>query len=425
MNRNASAAVFFLLAIATCVAQGTPSAADANGATLLRHDFTVYDPQYAAEFAVRGAHIRDLETEMAAAEAKGIPNTCAHQILFEAGTLLFTTADFKRVDRLIDNLVVSIAHPSADKQDANGMWGSCSEQWYLKLDNTYDHLMNDSHGRSEKGPRLPMPAFLEPVATPATLKAYLDSIAVSDVQHNGVDHGLEFNLAVSDLLRFLVLGEPLNYKVDPALHDAFLAYLMGPYRNHQTGFWGERYRRDGHEDFNDDISTTFHIVSYLHGNVPEMPQLLNTLFALKDLNAPAGWLSHGQYWNHNNVDVITEFRYAWPTASPAQRKQISMEIERMLIWCIDDSLQPDGSFKRTTGDPSIEYAEYFGTAFLARIGYFNPALRFWTDRTFPEAAEVKQRIQNFAEKNKDSDPTGGGYHDVLSELDTHEFNKQQ
>jgi hypothetical protein len=409
--------VSFLGGVSACVAQGAPpSDADANASTRLRQDFIVFDPQYVSHFAARGARLSALKAEMVAAESKGIPNVCAHQILFEAGTLLMTTADFKRVDRRIGDLVTAIARPSADKQDADGLWGNCSEQWYLKLDNTFDHLNIESHGRSDDAPPQPMPRFLDRVNTPAKLRAYLDSVAVSDVQHEGVDHGLELNLAISDLLRLLVLGEPMGYKVDPVLHDAFLEMLIGPYRNHQTGFWGERFRRDGREDFVDDISTTFHIVSYLKGKVPEMPQLLDTLFALKSLNSPAGWLSMGQYWNHNNVDVVTEFRYAWPVATAAQRQMIAAEIDRMLSWCLKDSLQPDGSFKLTVGDPSTAYAEYFGTAFLARIGYFNRALRFWTDRDFPEADEVKQRIRRFAEKNKDSDPSGGGYQDVLGEL---------
>jgi hypothetical protein len=79
-------------------------------------------------------------------------------------------------------------------------------------------------------------------------------------------------------------------------------------------------------------------------------------------------------------------------------------------------LQPDGSFKVHVADGSIEDAEYYGTSFLARIGYFDPAQRFWTDREFPDAAEVKKRILGFVSGHKGSGPTGDDYHSTLELL---------
>lgn len=400
-----------------CAAQAPQPAPPDPSAIALRHDFTVFDPQYPGEFLARALRMSALKNKVVAQEVSGVKNDCARQILFEAGTLLMTTTDFKRVDRRADELEAAIAHPSQDKQDTRGMWGSCSEQWYLKLDNTFDRLTYQAHDQPDAPPG-PLPTFLDRVSTPEKLTAYLDSVSVSDVQHTGVDHGLEFNLAVSDLLRMIVLGEPMNYKVDPALRDAFLTLMKNRYQDKKTGFWGESFRRDGRVDFQGDISTTFHIVSYLHGDVPEMPHLIDTVLAVKDYNAPRGWLSLGQYWNHNNMDVVTEFQYGWPTASAAQKKAMATEIQRMLDWCLKDSLQPDGSFKMTTGDPSVEYAEYFGTEFLAEAGYFSPSLRFWTDRTFPESAEVKQRIAHFI-ADKTSSAASENYRGVTKELNRH------
>jgi hypothetical protein len=392
-----------------------PNNADASSATQLKRDFTLFDPQYASDTQSRVTRLLALKAKVVAQEAAGVRNDCAHQILFEAGTLLITTADFKRIDRRADELAVAIAHPSQDKQDADGMWGSCSEQWFLKLENTYDHLRSEEHSLPD-GPARPLPAFLARVATPDKLTAWLNAIAVSDVQHTGIDHGLEFNLTNSDLVRMLILGEP-NYKIDPALRDAYLKYLLGPARNHQTGMWGERYRRDGHVDYVDDISTSFHIISYLEGKVPEMDRVVDTLLAVKDRDSPAGWLQFGQYWNHNNVDVVTVFQYGWLTASPEQRKAMAAEIDRMLTWCLHDSLQPDGSFKVTAGDPSLEYAEQFGVEFLGNIGFFTPKHRFWTDRTFPESADVRKRIEGFIAQHKDSDPDSDEYRKMLEDID--------
>jgi len=56
---------------------------------------------------------------------------------------------------------------------------------------------------------------------------------------------------------------------------------------------------------------------------------------------------------------------------------------------LHDSLQPDGSFKVNIADGALEDAEYYGASFLARVGFFDPAQRFLTNRDFPEASEVK------------------------------------
>ena len=133
---------------------------------------------------------------------------------------------------------------------------------------------------------------------------------------SGLDHEREFNETVATLLQMIVRGKPENYKVDPALRDALLDRVLHRYRNPDTGYWGERYRRDGREDFPDDLSMTFHVVSYLKGKVPDMPRVLDTTLAIKDFNYPAGWLWKGQFWNHNNMDVVALFHYGWVAGEP-------------------------------------------------------------------------------------------------------------
>ena len=94
------------------------------------------------------------------------------------------------------------------------------------------------------------------------------SALVSDVRHTGVDHEREFNETLATLLQMIVRRKPQNYSVDPALREALLDRVLTRYRNSETGYWGERYRRDGREDFPDDLSMTFHVISYLKGKVP-------------------------------------------------------------------------------------------------------------------------------------------------------------
>lgn len=386
---------------------------DRNAFALLQQDFTVFDPHYEAEHGLRVARTMVLAKQMFEAEAKGEITTCGHQILFELGSLLISSANFKQIDGRLHDLEASIGHPSSDKADSDGMWGSCYQAWYLKLYATYDYL--EAHAPDEPAPH-PLPAFLARVSTPEKLTAYLDALSASDVRHSGVDHEREFNETVATLLRMIVRRQPENYTVDPALRDALLDRLLHHYRNQETGFWGERYLRDGREDFPDDLSMTFHVISYLKGKVPDMPRVIDTTLAIKNFDYPAGWLWKGQFWNHNNMDVVTLLHYGWSQASAVQQKAMAAEIDRMLKWCLHDSLQPDGSFKINIADGSLEDAEYYGTSFLARIGFFDPKQRFWTDREFPEAAEIRRRILSFVQAHQNSGPTGDDYRSTLEAL---------
>ena len=88
----------------------------------------------------------------------------------------------------------------------------------------------------------------------------------------------------------------------------------------------------------------------------------------------------------------------------------------MLSWCLRDSLQRDGSFRVNIADGPIEDAEYYGTAFLSRIGFFNAARRFWTEQAFPESADVKKRIQGFVLEHRSTGSIGDGYKRVTDEL---------
>jgi hypothetical protein len=407
---------FLLLFLTALASAETPQqrAVDRDASSLLEQDFAAFNPHYKQEHETRVAQTLALAGKMFSEESHGGKNTCGHQILFELESLMISSADFKRIDARIHDLEATVGHTSSDKMDSDGMWGACYQEWYLKLYATFDYLQ--AHATDERAPH-PLPQFLARVSTPEKLTAYLDALSVSDVRRTGIDHEREFNETLATLIRMIIRRQPENYTVDPALRDALLDRVLHRYRNTGTGYWGERYVRDGHEDFPDDLSLTFHVVSYLKGKVPELPLMLDTTLAIKDFSYPAGWLWNGQYWNHNNMDVVTLFHYGWAEASDAQKKAMSAEIDRMLNWCVHESLQPDGSFKVNIADGSLEDAEYYGTSFLARVGYFDPAQRFWTDRAFPESAEVKKRILMFVHAHQGSGPTGDDYRSTLEALE--------
>ena len=403
-----------LIALALPCRAETPPPAAVGAEAAITADFTVFDPEFIARRGARAARAEALALRVSDAEARGEPNDCAYQILFETRSLLISSADFAHIDHRLADLQRTLEHPQSDLTDDKGMRGACYDAWWLKLYATYAWL--DAHAPDEPAPH-PLPAFLEPVETPAKLVAYLEPLAISNVRADGVDHEREFNDTLASLLQIIVRGRPQNYTVDPTLRTALIDLVLNRFRDHATGYWGETYVRDGRRIFVPDLSITFHVISYLKGLVPDLPQVLATTLSMKRLDYPSGWLWQGQYWNHNDMDVVTLFRLAWPSATPGQRKEMAEEINQMLVFCLNRSLRPDGSFRAVTPDGSQEDAEYYGASFLARIGYFNPAYRFWTGRSFPEAPEVRARILAFARAHASSGPTGDAYRSTIATLE--------
>ncbi len=192
---------------------------------------------------------------------------------------------------------------------------------------------------------------------------------------------------------------------------------MNRARDPDTGYWGTWYKTGDHITRTTGLSLTFHIISYLKGDVTDWPKVIETTLAIKDKRYPNGWLSHRGYANHHNMDVVVLFRYGWKYATPTQQMAIRAEFHKMLDWCLTESLQTDGSF-RERDQESLEESQYFGTAFLARLGYFDRTRRFWTDEEFPGAQEAKQNIARFIRAHLNSGGEGGSYYrDALAELD--------
>ena len=397
---------------------------DANAR--LERDFTAFDPHYKQEREERIARTRSLAKKVIERERAGQKTECSHEILFETMSLLISSADFKFIDQRLSDLEASLSDPkeqaAAEQPDpADGIWGACYQEWFLKVGASYDHL--EKVAKHDPKPQ-PLPRFLNRVSTPEKLTEYLSGIAVSDVPKTGIDHEREFNDMLATLMQMILRGRPQHYTVDPKLRAALLDLILHRFRNPATSWWGESYLRDGHSEFVDDLSITFHTVSYLqqclncaNGKVPDMDKVIATTLAVKNLDYPVGWLWRGQYWNHNNMDVVTLFKDGWATASEAQRKAMAAEIDKMLHSCLTESLQGDGSFKPMLADGSIEEGEDYGVAFLARIGFFDKSKRFWTNQEFPQAPEVRQRIIAYIEKHKANGGEGGDqYKSALEEL---------
>ena len=77
----------------------------------------------------------------------------------------------------------------------------------------------------------------------------------------------------------------------------------------------------------------------------------------------------------------------------------------MLDWCLSQSLQADGSFKTSEIDDTLGDAQMYGALFLRDAGYFEPAQRFWTGKSFPDAETVRGRIKARQEAMGLGDPS--------------------
>ena len=384
-----------------------------------KQEFAQYDPAYESSRAERVKQARVLGKQVFQREAVGQPSECSHQILNEISWLLGYTANFNAVDRRLKDLQNTLAHPdlevAASEQDpSDGSWGRCYTEWFFKLDASFDDLRQLAEDGQRPKYQL---RFLDRINSPGKLQTYLASVSMSDIAHTGVDHRREFNESLADLLRLILHGVPPGYKLDPQLKPAIMKLILGDFRNPATGWWGERYARDGGLHFVDDISITFHVIRYLDGDVPDLRKVGETALALKDVEYHVGWLEDGHYTNHNNMDAVVLFKYAWPAMKAEQKSALAAEIRKMLDWCLADSLQANGSFKLNPDDQeSAEEQTYFGVAFLSRIGFFDKPERFWTTESFPQAADVKQRITNYILQHQGSGGSGGEYYRNALEL---------
>lgn len=349
-----------------------------------------------------GWRVSRLRAEVLAQEKKGIKNIPAHQIYDELEWIYGKTRDYPRVRERIGALTTALNDPRCfDAQDEespeDGTWGKWHTEWVFKLNASYDHIAGPARGIA---PSKYPPRFLDRINSPERLTAHLNQLLTSE--YGKRQNRWELNETLSHLARLILPGYPANYAYHPGLKSALMDWIMNVGRDPATGYWGERYVRNGQVTFRPDISITFHLVSYLNGEVPDWPKIIDTTFAIKGV--PYGW----QTSNHDHVDVVELFRLGWIHASPAQQAAMRKEIQSLLDWCLRESLRPDGSF--TVDQESVETSEYFGVSFLARLGYFDRTKRFWTDQDFPHAAQDRERIIRFIRSHHASGGAGGSFY---------------
>ena len=382
---------------------GPTSALDLDIGTLKRWDFLAFDPEYDSNRALREARLDELEARLFEAQAAGNAIACSNQIFIEAQWLLHYTADWPRLDRRLDDLATSLENEDqqfALQQSANdGAWGVCYEEWFHKLDASIDGL---NELVEQGGSPMHEFIFLKPIGSSDALIAYLNRLLVSDVASTGRDNRDELG-AVTAVLSQILFKKRLRKMFDKhvkglELTDAYMdAYrgFLDSWQDSRTGYWGAWYRSGGKVRKSADLSFTYHTVTYRHGQVRYLPQIVETTLAIKDKTYPYGWLHDGKYNNHNNYDIVRIFGFGWHVMSQAQREAARVEISALLDWAVSESLRPDGSFVvDLTFYNRISDVYYYGVSFLDAAGYWHKSKRFWTDADFPEAATLCRTIRS-------------------------------
>jgi hypothetical protein len=381
---------------------GVMSGEDMNA--LIEADFVARDPDYREKKTRFGERLRALASSLADIQATGRIMACSTQMYLEADWLYEYTVDWNRLDQQLARLAESLTNLNQNfarrQSPGSGLWGVCYDEWFLQVEATLAAL--EEHYEERLWPSPPYPIRIpDKIDTPEKLKAYLAQLLVSDVAATGRDNRGELgNLTTilssalfKDYLREY-LHQAIGRRRDESRVQTVYRDFLRRWQDPQTGYWGAWYRSRGRIYKTVDLSITYHTIVYLRGKVPYWPQIIDTTLRIRNDPYPYGWLHDGHLNNHNNYDVARILKYGWSHMSAAQKQQASDAIREMLAWTLEQSLNPDGSFKTDlTFFSSVAADYYFGVSFLDVIGFWDRGQRFWTKEDFPGSDAVCRRIK--------------------------------
>lgn len=335
--------------------------------------------------------IRALEAHLDQDEAAGRDPRPLRQAIGELQWRLQYTGDAAAAARTLQRvraLASSPLPPHTPLCDREGSLGVGTEMWFLKLDASVDTMLEADYAGLGTPPR-----FLDRVNDPARLREYLDGLLVSRLAEDAIDRRKELNFATANLVRLILRRRPAGYPWHPALETVVRCFVAA-WQDRTTGFFGADYEIDGRRWRTADLSLTFHMARYLEGRIGYWPQLIDTLLGIRDDRYPNGWLDEDGITSHNNYDVAVLFGLGWGQMRPDQRRKAQQELGRLLAWCLDTAIAADGRVIARAAGESLPESYYFTIAFLDTVGFFDPAKRFWTDRTFPQAPALRARLES-------------------------------
>jgi hypothetical protein len=336
--------------------------------------------------------VKKLKAQLDQKEIEGGDFWCLRQKVTEVSWLVSYTDREEEIKKRLSSLEKEIQEGRVSNEEEqqspdDGSWGRCFTEWFFKFDRSVDYITALSH--QGKSPKYSL-KFLDSINSPEKLNSYLEEILISDLRTQRVDHRKELNYVVPGLVK-LTRKQSIHYKFHPELRQTLLKFIA-KWQNPETGWWGAWYRENGKIIKTDDLSITFHLASYLNGEVPLKDKIARTLLERKPLPYPYGLMEYGKYTTHHNYDGVRLLRYAWPELSPKEQKDAAEEIHKMLGFALKEVIQEDGSIVISPADDSLGDAYYFTVSFLDEVGYFAKSKRFWTEEEFPQAEALRKKI---------------------------------
>jgi hypothetical protein len=310
---------------------------------------------------------------------------CSEQHAYEAKWLISYSDHWDAVADALDVYDKSLEDTDQPDlaQDLDGSWGRCYAKWYRKLEPTVDALQEERF-KCSQAKRL---AFMDPLKDIDAALRELNDLKVSRIAETGWNTRDEYGarltalsqLAFKSKVKTVLDGcDALGFALKPDYIDKYRVYLWR--EQHESGYWGPTYVFDGKETPIQDLSFTFHVVHYYTQDkdktepLPNLDRIARTTLEIKDLTYPNGWRTRtGGLEDHHNYDVAILFARSWGAAGPELQKKIAPEIQKLVNWCVTESLNGE---QFGTGTPDV-WSYYYGVRFLDEVGLWDEEQRFW------------------------------------------------
>ena len=378
---------------------------------IIKNDFRLYDRNYEC----MSRHYLDNLHRLHRPFKQPDPDLslqASQQYYIYAKWLARYTAHWKRLNRQMERLENSFLLPDqsyvASQSPEDGSWGWHYQEFHHKMDATIGRLYELAE--EDRAPAYPL-KFLHPLSSKRRMLSYLENLRISNIAETGRNQRDEFGGVISCLaqicfkpgLRDYVRRHVPELRLTDGYIKAFESFLDES-QNPETGYWGPWYQSDGALYRYDDLSYTFHIISYRKGRIRGWRRIIETTLVNSQREYPNGWLVGGKFNNHNSYDVAKIFRFAWPYMTAQEQGQAANAIHRMLNWCLYDSMDPEGYFHCRGGFyHSVENAFYFGIALLDETGFFDRNKRFWTTDSFLPTPGLREKIAHYLGKLNQAD----------------------
>jgi hypothetical protein len=282
--------------------------------TILAQEWAKFDPGTLERREQALRRIRGLGKRLADDQNARRSRECSSQIFLEAKWRAIYTADFEAIERRIRDLEASLGNDNqahvAQQSPVDGSWGVCFEPMFMKLEATTLRLQ--MLHQQNVAPNYPV-NLLPEIRSGKDAVALLAPLLVSDIAQEGIDHRSELT-ALSD--GYMQLGFKaywqayLEDQVEGLLRDrdsggisqirAEVRQFLDAWQDPVTGYWGAWYRVGDRLYRTTDLSITFHLISYLQGDVQHWPQIIETTFNIANEPYPYGWRYGLSSNNHNS-----------------------------------------------------------------------------------------------------------------------------